>query len=483
MNRLLTFLSLYIFALALLAIGFRGTWLFIFIWLPPALCLWTLLRMRGLFACLFNPFAILNLAYVYMLFDYISYSLLCLIHFSVPSAPISPSFFIALLLGSAFCSLGGAACRPLMTNKLLAAASCFESNSLRDSGMHWRDLLARRLFVLPFVVISVFLLRPLSASAFGIPSVQIVSFVYLLVISLYCPRQVNITLILFFIFDYLCFFAFLNSSTLAFGNRTSVLQPLLLVSVAFAISLSAGAFARCQGNWQVPSYMKMRPSFPAVSRAPLMISKRTLLILLALLCGFAFLIVSTITKFSDSQNLSIVDALAYYFSPFIAYDGLVLRAATADSLASSSVPGKYTFYQLAQLFTSFAPSALLPDKPEYDISVIFFKNGVYPAPLYFEPFLNQYADMGIVGPVFYAAFLYSFHGLYLLFVKPRSGLSLRLWISLQPLFVLGTIFFMQTPWHFARYCLFVIALILPLTISFKLMKLLIPYGSTTRHFR
>lgn len=480
MNKPSTFLIFYISALVLLALGFRGTWLFIFVWLPPTLCLWNLLRTRGLFTCLFDPFAILNLAYIYMLFDYVSYSFLCLIRFAVPAVPVSPSFFVALLLGSAFCSLGGSISRPLAVNKLLAAASLFGHNSPWRISLHWRDIIARRLLILPLVAIGVLILRVLSSSAFAIPAIQITSFAYLFAVSLRCPRQFSASLFLFFAFDYFCLFAFLNSSTLSFGNRSSALQPFVLASAAFAISLSSAAFVRSKENKLVVEAKPSQFLPPAAGQNSITISKNWLLIIIGVLCAFAFLIASTITKFSGGQGISPAGALAYYFSPFIAQDGLELRATVANYLVNSFVSGRYTFYQLAQLFTSFVPSELFPGKPEYDIPVLLFESKVYPTPIYFEPFLGQYADLGVVGPVFYAAFLYFFHRFYFLIVAPRSGLSLHLWISLQPLLLYGTIFFMQTPWHFARSCLFIIVMLLLVSVSLKILRLLLPYGFTTK---
>ena len=93
---LFSFLAAVIFWLC----GFHQSWLVLFIWIPPLITLRHIVLKIGAFASFFDAFAILCLAYIYMLSDYIVASFQSLIGVRGTFSPVSGYFFVSLFLGS-----------------------------------------------------------------------------------------------------------------------------------------------------------------------------------------------------------------------------------------------------------------------------------------------------------------------------------------------------------------------------------------------
>ena len=69
-----------------------------------------------------------------------------------------------------------------------------------------------------------------------------------------------------------------------------------------------------------------------------------------------------------------------------------------------------------QLLTIFTPRSIYPDKPEYDISKLYFSEGLIDRPLYYDFLFDRLIDSGAIGVLLYHVFY--------LFIM-RSILSLR----------------------------------------------------------
>lgn len=450
----------YAVACLFLLIGFNAVWMVAFVWLPSVFTFRALLIERGILACCFDGFAILNLAYVYMLFDYIQSALLSIFSLSFDFAPISPQFFIAIMLGSMLCSLGPFLLGNIQNYKTFYVASLISG---RNSII---AILANRLRVLFLLILALFILR-LVNETIRLPLVQSFSFLYLLCICKYLPRIVNFSFFSIFIYDYIALFAILNNATLTFGNRTSALQPLFIVVFAYLISY-----------YSRKSSIGDKPCFTIFSKArsskTFFIPRWFLLVSFIVTMAIAFFLLSTITKFSGSSDLdlSLNNVVQYYLESNKDSAGLVLRANTANLLTSNHENLNLQFFQFYQLFGSFFPRGWFDWKSEYNVTTILYEANLYPQPLYYEPFLNQYADLGVFGPLFYAAFLILFHYAYKSSVDTRSSIALASWTAIQPLVIFSSVFFMQTPWHYARGSLFVMCAIIALSLATKSLRAL-----------
>lgn len=66
------------------------------------------------------------------------------------------------------------------------------------------------------------------------------------------------------------------------------------------------------------------------------------------------------------------------------------------------------FGLLFQLFSSFVPRIFFPNKPQTDLSIIFYENGYLPQLVYYEIFLEPFLDYGLFGIIFYYILLLYF---------------------------------------------------------------------------
>ncbi len=448
----------FVAALVLLILGKNESWVVLFIWLPPLLVLRYLVARLGFFACCFNSFAILNLAYVYMLFDYVSASLIHIFSWNLEFPPVSSSFFLSLSLGSLFCSLGPFLVRYKPTAKVCNAASFYHVKSTTLKAV------LNRIVLIIGVSLAVIILRA-SPGVIQLPLAQLFSFGFLFSLLPFLPRKLSIACISFFLADYICFFALANPVSFSFGNRTSALQPLFLTLFVYAMSFfsirSSLVPVRAAASARLEQSVHQTFSQSSLHRRQenLLLPKSVLYGCGAVILVLILLIFSTISKFQTVQALSLSDAIDYYLNSDKAYSGLELRASIANLVYAYKNDIHLQFFQLLQLITSFFPSAWFAWKQEYDITPLLFQSGIYPQPLYFEPFLNQFADMGVVGPLFYAFFLFVSHSLYIKAINVSSRVSVFCWAAAQPLVIFSIVFFMQTPWHFARGSLFVMVVI------------------------
>jgi hypothetical protein len=437
-------------------LGIHESWLVLFIWTPPLVVLVYLVSRYGFVVSCFDSFAILNLAYVYMLFDYVSTSLgsILLLSFSFP--PVSPPFFLSLFLGSLFCSFGPLIARQNVASKVKAA---FVYGVKYGSS---KTIFVRVLLIL-YTLLSVVILRAVP-EVVQLPLTQLFSFGFLIYALPCLPRKLNTIYLVAFSIDYLCMLALVNPNTLAFGNRTSALQPLFIIVFLYAMNLFSSASSLVSGR---ATYVMLDQSIHQArseksqqrKQDDLVIPKWFLYACIAAMAAAFLLASSTITKFSSIQDFSLSDSINYYFDAEKGYIDLELRARIANLVYASQNIIDMQFFQLFQLISSFIPSAWFAWKPEYDITPLLFESSIYPQPLYFEPFLNQFADLGVAGPLFYAFFIYVLHSLYVKTINVGSRISVFCWKAAQPLVLFSIIFFMQTPWHFARGSLFVMVMI------------------------
>ena len=455
-------------ALVFWIVGIHESWLVLFIWVPPLAVLRYLVSRHGFLACCFNSFAILNLAYVYMLFDYVSSTLGTILLLSLQFPPVSPSFFLSLFLGSFFCSFGPLFIKQNIVSKVSKAASF---HRVKNSNSKNRFI---RVILIFYVLLSVIILRALPG-VIQLPLIQVFSFGFLIYLLPCLPRKLNLSYQAAFFIDYISMFALANPNVLSFGNRTSALQPLFIIGFIYAMSLSSFGSSLIPARSTNPildQFIRQARSGKSQERTKknIVIPKWALFACIAVIVAVILLVTSTVTKFS-TQDLSLSDAINYYFEAERGYSGLELRTRIANLVDANRNIIDLQFFQLLQLITSFIPSAWFAWKPEYDITPLLFQSSIYPQPLYFEPFLNQFADMGVPGPLFYAFFIFVLHSLYVKTINVNSSASVFCWTAAQPLVIFSIIFFMQTPWHFARGSLFVMVLIAMISFVSRIVVL------------